>query len=136
VSVAPIQPTTISGPCRLCGRSDPRVVRTADLVIDLDARRVWRAGVEAHLTPHQFDVLAVLSERQGAAVHQHQIWRRVWPDWAWEPTVRGIYGGSPHTIRVRVLRLRAALGDRSGQLLQTVQGYGYRLRANEEREGT
>jgi DNA-binding response OmpR family regulator len=93
-----------------------RVIKVADVVIDLNARLVLVAGNPVSLTRKEFDVLAVLARAAGRAVSREQIMRQVWG--------RADQAVS-HTLGVHVRALRAKL-DRP-ELLLTIRGYGYRF---------
>ncbi|MCP3805254.1 response regulator transcription factor [Allokutzneria sp. A3M-2-11 16] len=86
-----------------------------DLRIDATERRVHRAGVEVHLTPTEFDLLACLADRPRAVLPREQLLRAVW---GWNDA-----GGS-RTVDSHVKALRRKLG---ADLIRTVHGVGYAL---------
>ncbi len=98
------------------GGGGPGVVEVGDLRVDLDARRAVVAGSDVGLTTTEFDVLAVLARRAGAAVSRQQILDEVWGD---------AYLAVSRSLDVHVAALRGKLA-RPG-LLTTVRGFGYRL---------
>ena len=87
--------------------------------IDLDMHRVEVDGVEIPLTRKEFELLAALARRPGTVVTRDRLLADVW---------HTTWTGSPHTVEVHVAALRAKLG--LPQLIQTVRGVGYRLRAD------
>jgi DNA-binding response OmpR family regulator len=93
------------------------VVEAEELTIDAEARRVWVAGEEVALTRVEFDLLAVLARRLGAAVPR---------GWLVEHVLDPAREGGERTLDVHVSRLRRKLGS-AGRLLTTVWGVGYRL---------
>ncbi|TDC43790.1 response regulator transcription factor [Micromonospora sp. KC213] len=93
-----------------------QVVLSQRLVIDRRARRVTLDGAEVPLTPKEYDLLALLSEEQGAVFTREQIMEAVW-DANWF--------GSTKTLDVHVAALRRKLGDVVA--IETVRGVGYRL---------
>jgi two-component system, OmpR family, KDP operon response regulator KdpE len=97
------------------------LVTIGQLVIDLQDRRVTRAGEEVHLTPIEFDLVRVLAAHQGRLVTHRQLLREVWGP---------AYGEETHYLRVHVAHIRAKLErDRSRpRYLVTEPGVGYRLR--------
>ncbi|PRY38218.1 response regulator transcription factor [Umezawaea tangerina] len=97
-----------------------RVVRTGDVEIDLDARRVLVGGREVALTTKEFEVLAVLATRPGTAVSRQQLMDEVWGD---------AYLAVSRTLDVHLTALRAKL-DRPG-VVTTIRGFGYRLATGE-----
>ncbi len=97
-----------------------RTVEFADLVVDLDGRVVRRGDEELALTPHEFNILACLTERAGRALTRPQI-----ADMA-------LAEGEEHsdrTVDSHVSRLRRKLGPAAAACVETVWGIGYRFRA-------
>ncbi|MBL9035831.1 MAG: response regulator transcription factor [Rhodospirillaceae bacterium] len=102
-----------------------RGYRSAELTVDLPARRVVAHGKEVRLTPKEFDLLRTLLHHAGQVVTRNQLLRSVW--------------GSSETrdsqvLRVLVgqLRQKIELDPRVPTLLLTEPGIGYRLRAEME----
>ena len=83
--------------------------------IDHDARRVSGPDGEIHLTRTEFDILAFLSARPGAAVARDTLLAELW---GWEDSA------SSRTVDSHVKALRRKLG---GTLIRTVHGVGYAL---------
>ncbi len=100
----------------------PAVLRYAheDLAVDLEARRVLRAGREVHLTPTEFKLLARLVRQAGQVVTHRQLLADVWGPEFTEHT---------HYLRLYVGQLRAKLEAEPAdpRLLLTEPGVGYRL---------
>jgi DNA-binding response OmpR family regulator len=92
-------------------------IEVGPLHIDVAARRVQVAGREVSLTRKEFDILLCLARQPGAAVPRDRILMDVWHT-TWS---------GRHTVEVHVGSLRGKLGDHD--LVQTVRGVGYRLRA-------
>jgi len=96
----------------------PRVesrIELADLEIDLAERRVLRAGVEAHLTPTEYELLVHLAERPRAVQPRERLLSEVW---GWHD------GTGARTVDSHVKALRRKLG---ADLIRTVHGVGYAL---------
>lgn len=91
----------------------PLTVR--DLVLYRDTRRVQVAGGEVHLTPLEFDLLAMLAEQPGTVHSREALMTEVW-GWA---DARGT-----RTLDSHVKSLRAKVGSAR---LRTVHGVGYAL---------
>lgn len=88
------------------------------LEVDRRTRRVHLDGEEVHLTPKEFDLLALLAEDPGAVFRRSDILEEVWD--------RNWYGPTK-TIDVHVAALRRKLGDPAW--VETVRGIGFRLEA-------
>jgi len=100
----------------LAARPAARLV-VGDLVVDTGARRVVAAGEEVHLTPTEFDLLALLAARPGAVFSREQLLADVW---GWRD------GSGQRTVDSHVRGLRRKLGS---DLVRTVHGVGYALEA-------
>lgn len=94
----------------------------ADVVLDLGARRVTRAGIPVELTRTEFDLLAALAAHPRVAFTRRQLLDEVWGE--------GWYGDE-HVVDVHVAHLRAKLGDDATEptYIRTVRGVGYGLGA-------
>ena len=90
-------------------------LRLGDLEINRVERRVHRAGVEAQLTPTEFDLLLHLAERPRAVLPRERLLAEVW-GWADASGTR--------TVDSHVKGLRRKLG---ADLIRTVHGVGYAL---------
>jgi two-component system, OmpR family, response regulator RegX3 len=92
----------------------------ADLEIDTDARRVWRAGRELQLSRKEYDLLEMLARHMGQVVRREDLMSEVW-DVNWF--------GSTRTLDVHVGSVRHKLGEdgAGGRLIHTVRGVGFRL---------
>src|SRR5262249_43714978 len=62
------------------GRAEEPVYEHDGLKLDLAARRVWARKKEIHLSPMQYEVLAVLARNAGRVVSQKQLIKEVWKD--------------------------------------------------------
>jgi two-component system KDP operon response regulator KdpE len=97
------------------------VIVAGDLEIDLDARRVTRAGALVHLTPTEFALLREFATNRGALLTHAHLLRRVWGPG---------YETQTEYTRVYVARLRAKLEDPDGPpLFITEPRSGYRFTA-------
>ena len=111
-------------------RSAPRasrtgIIETHDLVVDLTARRVRRAGKDIHFTPTEFNLLTELATHAGEALTHDVLLTRVWgPEYRYETQYLKVYVG----------RLRDKIEPDPDQpkLIQTVRGVGYRFARPDE----
>ncbi|MBP2478269.1 DNA-binding response OmpR family regulator [Crossiella equi] len=92
------------------------VVEAGDARIDLAGRRVEVAGEPVALTAKEFDLLAALARRAGAAVSRQQLMDELWGD---------AYVAISRSLDVHIAQLRAKLGRPN--LITTIRGFGYRL---------
>jgi DNA-binding response OmpR family regulator len=90
-------------------------IRVGDLEINKAERRVRRNGVEAHLTPIEYDLLVYLAERHRSVLPRERLLAEIW-GWA--------EGCGTRTVDSHVKALRRKLG---ADLIRTVHGVGYAL---------
>ncbi len=92
-------------------------------MVDHARHEVTRRDRPVRLTPTEFRVLALLVERAGRLV----TWADLLAE-AWGPE----YAESVEYLKPVISRLRRKLQDnaRSPRLIETVRGFGYRLRAD------
>ena len=104
---------------RLTQAADPgeAPIVLGDLEINRAERRVRRGGVEAHLTPTEFDLLVHLATRPRAVLAREKLLAEVW-GWA-DATLIGT-----RTVDSHIKALRRKLGN---DLIRTVHGIGYAL---------
>jgi two-component system phosphate regulon response regulator PhoB len=88
------------------------------LAIDRGAHRVSVDGTEVELTPTEYRLLLTLAERRGRVQARSHLLETVWEA---APDIQ------TRTVDMHVQRLRAKLGA-AGELIETVRGFGYRLR--------
>jgi two-component system KDP operon response regulator KdpE len=92
-------------------------IQIGELLIDLEARRVFIAAQDLHLTRTEYNVISELAHRMDTIVSHNELITRVWgPE----------YRGSNHYLHTYLGRLRKKMAD-YGDLLETVPGMGYIL---------
>ncbi|MGH9891390.1 MAG: response regulator [bacterium] len=91
------------------------------LRVDLIRRQVLRHGVEVHLTPTEYKLLAALIRQAGRVITHRQLLEEVWGT---------NYVDQGHYLRVYMAHLRHKLEPDPSRprLLTTEPGIGYRLR--------
>ncbi|MEO5826565.1 MAG: response regulator [Gemmatimonadales bacterium] len=94
-----------------------------DIAIDRAARRVVVGGEELPLTATEYKLLLTLVERRGRAQSRPQLLDVVWDA---QPDIQ------TRTVDMHVQRLRSKLGP-TGDLIETVRGFGYRFKAQDRR---
>jgi two-component system phosphate regulon response regulator PhoB len=93
------------------------------LQIDLGAHQVKVDGDPVDLTPTEFKLLLTLAERRGRVQGRAHLLETVWEA---APDIQ------TRTVDMHVQRLRAKLGA-AGDMIETVRGFGYRLRVPQGR---
>lgn len=103
----------------------PSVQRFEHLELDLGRRLVRRDGVELHLTPIEYKLLALLARHAGRVLTHRQILKEVWG-----PMV----ATQNHYVRVHMaeLRKKIELDPARPTLITTEPGVGYRMREPRE----
>jgi len=96
----------------------PRVLRVANVALNVTAHRVTVDDVPIAVSPREFDLLSVL-----LAHADHVLPRQHLMDLVWGPG----YRGDPGTLNVHILRLRHKLERRPGAAahIRTVHSIGY-----------
>lgn len=100
--------------------SDSRVIRFADIEIDLAAKLVRRYGQEIVLTAREFALLVFLAQNHGRAFTKEEIFRQVWGDDFYDV----------NTVSVHIRRLREKIEpDPSAPryVVMVGRGLGYRF---------
>jgi two-component system, OmpR family, response regulator len=99
----------------------PTVLKVADLEMDLISRKVRRAGQEIDLQPREFRLLEYLMRNAGRVVTRTMLLEHVW-EFHFDPAT--------NIIETHISRLRSKIDKGfDAQLLETVRGSGYLLRA-------
>jgi two-component system KDP operon response regulator KdpE len=103
-------------------QDQPPVYEHEALKVDLAARRVWVRRKEVHLSPLQYDLLAVLVRNAGRVVGQKQLIKEVWHETG---------DASPESVRICVHQLRHKIESDPvrPRHIKTEPGVGYRLEA-------
>ena len=99
-----------------------RILRAGDLRVDLGSKRVTLGDAEVRLTPTEFRLLTTLLEKRGRTLSREQLLREAWR--ADPVAARRI---NTRTVDMHIRRLRTKLGP-AGSRVETVRGFGYRLR--------
>jgi two-component system, OmpR family, response regulator len=99
--------------------SRPSRLEVADLVLDDDAHRVWRGGVEVHLSATEFKLLRCLMTNAERVVTRAQILDHVW---------QYDFDGESAIIESFISNLRKKVDQVEPRLIRTVRGVGYSIR--------
>jgi two-component system, OmpR family, response regulator len=108
---------------RIGSEAPKRVIRWANVALDLDSRMVTVEGSDAGLTKNEFDVLAHLVERQGRAISRDQLA---------EHALTPFEQRDARTVDSHIARIRKKLGAEGGARIATVWGIGYRFEPEKE----
>ncbi|CAG9932097.1 heavy metal response regulator transcription factor [Candidatus Nitrotoga arctica] len=98
---------------------DPDIIQVADLVLDLQRRKLTRGGKRIELTGKEFALLELLLRRRGEVLPRSLIASQIWDM---------NFDSDTNVIEVAVRRLRAKMDDHfEPKLIRTVRGMGYVL---------
>ncbi|WP_010529367.1 response regulator transcription factor [Lentibacillus jeotgali] len=95
-------------------------IKAGELLIHENDRRIFWHGEEEDITTKEFDMLLLLAKNINRAFSREELLIKIWGE---------DYFGSDRAVDDLVKRLRKKLTDIP---LETVWGYGYRLRDEEE----
>lgn len=101
--------------------SEPVVLEAGVLKLDLRQRILWRGEEEIHLSPKEFELLALMMKNSGAPLTHVKLLRTVWgPE----------YGGELEYLRSYVRMLRKKIEDDPAmpEYILTEPWVGYRFR--------
>lgn len=102
------------------GGENPEELRLGDVVLDNQARRVWRGGREVELSKTEFQLLELLLRNQGIVLDHSTIYDRIW---GYD------FGPDSKNLAVYMSYLRRKLEvDSEPKFLHTVRGVGYTAR--------
>ena len=110
---------------RMTKSSRADVLSVGPIEIDRGEHRVRVDGQEVELTATEYKLLLLLAERRGRVQDRAKLLESVWDA---APDIQ------TRTVDMHVQRLRSKLGV-AGDLVETVRGFGYRLRAGHARPG-
>ena len=104
---------------------DEEFIRVGNLVVDLRSQDIWFKERRLSLTPSEFRLLACLARNAGRTVSRETLWQGLG---------RGTKSMS-RTLDMHIWRLRekmlAAAPD--SPAIETIRGFGYRLRPAAEK---
>lgn len=95
-------------------------LRAGELVISLDERRIFWEGTEFEITTKEYDMLLLFVENPNRAFSREELLIKIWGE---------DYFGSDRAVDDLVKRIRKKLPEVP---LETVWGFGYRLRKEED----
>jgi len=87
-----------------------------DITLELEGRKVTKAGKTLSLTAREFDILALLLQNPQKVFTKSNLYQSVWRD---------EFFGDDNTVNVHISNLRNKLGK--GEYIQTVWGIGFKL---------
>jgi DNA-binding response OmpR family regulator len=97
-----------------------RPLNAGEIEIRTAERQAFVGGVSAHLTQREFEVLSVLTDRQGTVVERGEIFARVW-GYAMVPGDRSV------DVHVRKIRSKLAVVSPGWSYIHTQFRIGYRF---------
>jgi two-component system KDP operon response regulator KdpE len=101
--------------------AEPVILEAGGLKLDLQKRLLWRDEAEVHLSPTEFDLLAIMMKNAGAPLTHVKLLRSIWgPE----------YGNELEYLRsyVRMLRKKIEKDPANPEYILTEPWVGYRFR--------
>jgi len=95
---------------------DPALLRSQNVIINTEKRKVYVSGSEVSLSLKEFNLLQLLMEKKGTIVTREEILEKVWH---YEKEIES------RTLDVHIRLLRQKLHNE--KLIETVRGVGYRI---------
>jgi len=100
------------------GEKPVETLKAGSIAIDPARHQVRVSGKRVHLTSLEFKLLRTLIQRRGRVQDRDKLLNDVW---GYESVI------DTRTVDTHVRRLREKLG-KAGDVIETVRGFGYRLR--------
>ena len=94
------------------------IIEMGGILVDKNAHQVSVDGSLVELSYKEFELLAYFMENPGIALSREKILNGVW---------NYDYFGDARTIDTHVKKLRAKLGEKGSQYIQTIWGLGYKF---------
>jgi two-component system, OmpR family, response regulator len=102
---------------------EERIIRCADLEVDIRTRTVCRDNESIELQPREYALLEYLIKRQGKVVTRRMVMENVW-NYSFDPQT--------NVVDARMCKLREKVDKGFAcQLISTVRGAGYIIKAPE-----
>ena len=105
------------------GAGPADILSIGSITVDREEHRVSVDGHAIDLTPTEYKLLLILAERRGRVQSRAHLLETVWEA---APDIQ------TRTVDMHVQRLRTKLGE-AGDLIETVRGFGYRLKSGHSR---
>ena len=93
------------------------LLKSGDVVMDVDQRLVWKNNIVVKMTQMEFDLLRYFLTNQDKVLSREKILSRVWSN-SEDPMT--------NIVDVYIRRIRVKLND-DGSFIETVRGVGYRI---------
>lgn len=108
----------ISALLRRPGLAEFGSIKVGDLELNREFRSVSRGGKAIKIRPQEFTLLTFLMRNPRRVFSIEELIEKVW----------GMEdAATPEGVRASIMRLRAAIHDDEGQIVQTLRGMGYKL---------
>ena len=99
------------------------LLKSGDVVMDVDQRLVWKNNIVVKMTQMEFDLLRYFLTNQGKVLSREKILSRVWSN-SEDPMT--------NIVDVYIRRIRVKLND-DGSFIETFRGVGYRVANSDQR---
>jgi DNA-binding response OmpR family regulator len=99
------------------------LLKSGDVVMDVDQRLVWKNNIVVKMTQMEFDLLRYFLTNQGKVLSREKILSRVRSN-SEDPMT--------NIVDVYIRRIRVKLND-DGSFIETVRGVGYRVSNSDQR---
>ena len=103
--------------------TSPAELRVSDLTLNIQTRKIFKAGEEIDLQPLEFSLLEYLMRNEGQVISKTMIMEHVW-DYNFSPQA--------NVVEVRICSLRDKIDKNFDiKLVHTVRGVGYVIKENQ-----
>ncbi|QHQ63017.1 VanR-ABDEGLN family DNA-binding response regulator [Anaerocolumna sedimenticola] len=100
---------------------EENIIELSGLVINIDTHECTLNEKPLSLTPTEFSILKILSQKRGNVVSAEELFHDIWKD--------EYYSKSNNTITVHIRHLREKMGDSvdNPKYIKTIWGVGYKI---------
>ncbi|KKR22017.1 MAG: Two component transcriptional regulator, winged helix family [Parcubacteria group bacterium GW2011_GWE2_39_37] len=98
----------------------PVKLEAQNILLDITAKKLFKNNKEIKLTLKEFNLLEYLMRNPNRVLNREQILSNVW-DFSFD--------SFSNVVDVHITNLRKKLGDKTGKILETVHGVGYKINA-------
>lgn len=96
----------------------PTEITVGNITINPIQKKAFKNSQELHLTLKEFSLLEYLMRHPNQVLNREQITNNIW-DFSFD--------SFSNVVDVHITNLRKKLGDKSGKIVETVRGIGYRM---------
>ena len=100
-------------------KEENNIIQYKNIKIDTISAKVYKNNKEIIFTSLEYRILLMLFTNQNKLITREQLLEKIWD-------IAGNFVND-NTLTVYIKRIREKIGDKEGEIIQTVRGIGYRI---------